>query len=109
MDREVTVRPKPGTKLRCSSCPTEVVVIRGPEKDVSLTCGEGPLVGDADAAMASIQNEAHSGDAKVLLGKRYASAEVGIELLCAKAGVGPLACDGIELEVRAPQALPSSD
>jgi hypothetical protein len=44
-----------------------------------------------------------------LLGKRYVSAGVGLELLCVKPGEGPLRCNGVELPYAVSKPLPSSD
>jgi hypothetical protein len=42
-------------------------------------------------------------------GKRYSDEGGLVELLCTKAGAGPLTLAGTELDVRAAKALPSSD
>jgi len=43
------------------------------------------------------------------LGKRYKCAKCGTEALCTKAGTGTIMCDGKEMELQKPKALPSSD
>lgn len=63
-----------------------------------------PLKGTDTGASASDINAE-----PVLLGKRYADPETGLELLCSKAGDGPLTVDDRPLGVKAPKALPSSD
>ncbi len=42
-------------------------------------------------------------------GKRYADEEVGIELLCTKAGQGSLWLNGVPMVLKQAKALPSSD
>jgi hypothetical protein len=101
------VNLKAGTKLRCEACPAEVVVVRGPESDLVLTCGGAPL-GPQDASTPSDHWGAPD-SIGVVLGKRYTDPQGRIELLCTKAGAGPLACDGEQLELRGAKPLPSSD
>jgi hypothetical protein len=43
------------------------------------------------------------------LGKRYVSGNDDLEVLCVRAGTGSLAIGGIELTVKDPKPLPSSD
>ena len=45
----------------------------------------------------------------VRLGKRYEHTELGVEVLCTKAGPGPLVIDGTELLEKGAKPLPSSD
>ncbi|MCW0213112.1 MAG: hypothetical protein OJJ54_07120 [Pseudonocardia sp.] len=45
----------------------------------------------------------------VQLGKRYTDASGSLEVLCTKAGAGPLALDGVLLEIKAAAQLPASD
>jgi hypothetical protein len=97
---------KPGMRLHSTACSTEVVVVRASDDDAELTCcgaamGEGSRVGDALARGTS--------DEAILLGKRYTDEVTGIELLCTKAGPGPLACDGRVMGIKSAKPLPSSD
>jgi hypothetical protein len=43
------------------------------------------------------------------LGKRFKCEVCGTEVLCTKAGAGAVTCDGKEMELQKPKALPSSD
>ena len=43
------------------------------------------------------------------LGKRYADEELGLELLCTRAGAGALTADGAVLGLKGAKPLPSSD
>jgi desulfoferrodoxin-like iron-binding protein len=43
------------------------------------------------------------------LGKRFKCEVCGSEVLCTKAGAGTVVCDGKEMELQKPKALPSSD
>ena len=51
---------------------------------------------------------AGAGDA-TLVGKRYADEELGIELLCTRAGEGSLSVGDRPLPVKGAKPLPSSD
>lgn len=43
------------------------------------------------------------------LGKRYACAACGTEVLCTKAGAGEATCCGQPMEAKQPKPLPSAD
>jgi hypothetical protein len=43
------------------------------------------------------------------LGKRFKCEVCGSEVLCTRAGEGTVTCDGKEMELQKPKALPSSD
>ncbi|AGP61256.1 hypothetical protein M271_49470 [Streptomyces rapamycinicus NRRL 5491] len=102
------MKPRIGQTLASTVDETAVIVVRAPGTDVSITCGGAPMcdarerpdtVGGPDPAQAD----------GTLLGKRYADDELGLELLCTKAGQGTLAVDGRPLPVKAAKALPASD
>ncbi len=98
---------KPGTRLYSTACDTEVVVVRAPAGDVDLRCCTALLRerrGTADGAPTSDATGEHT-----QLGKRYVDDAAGVELLCTKAGPGPLTCDGRPMGIKAPKALPASD
>jgi hypothetical protein len=98
------VQTKPGLKLRGSTCATEVVVVRPAAGDVDIACcGEPMTDGEVDVPAAAPSPDG------ILLGKRYADEESGLELLCSKPGPGPLTVDGRVLEVKGPKPLPASD
>ena len=44
-----------------------------------------------------------------LIGKRFADADSGLELLVTKAGAGTLALDGVAIPLKEAKPLPSSD
>ena len=46
---------------------------------------------------------------EVLLGKRYASADGTVEVLCLKSGICDLRCDGLPMHLLQPRVLPSAD
>ncbi|MBI2869542.1 MAG: hypothetical protein HYX96_06945 [Chloroflexi bacterium] len=45
----------------------------------------------------------------IQLGKRYRCKLCNTEVLCTKAGEGPIICCGQEMEVQEPRPVPSSD
>ena len=97
---------KPGTRLVSQVCSTEVVVVRSPEGEVDLRCGGHAMVlpgGEVDDAGV---DAAHASG--TLLGKRYGD-ELGVQVLCTKAGDGSLSVGGVPLTVSDTKALPSSD
>jgi hypothetical protein len=97
-----------GARLRGPASGTEVVVVRPAKGPVSLACaGEDLVLLDGDTASASPADPADG--PPTLLGKRYHDEMTGLELLCTKAGRGPLTVDGRPLEVRTAKPLPSSD
>lgn len=112
-----TVEIRPGARYRCTTCPTEVVVVKG-EGRGRLTCGGAPMFDPASTGVAAESaapgpggvspGDADSEDA-VLLGKRYGDPTDTVEVLCTKAGSGPLGLDGAVLSVKAPKPLPASD
>jgi hypothetical protein len=98
---------KAGSRLGCPQCSVEVVIVRPPSGDLTLTCdgselvdvaGERPGAGHSDAAGEG-----------TLVGKRYTDDETGLEVLCSKAGPGSLAADGRALPLKGANPLPSSD
>src|SRR4029077_17377380 len=75
---------KAGTRLRSATDACEVVVVKAPGEAVDLRCGGQPFVAiDADV---TTQAPAAGFDGGTQLGKRYADEELGLEILCTKAG-----------------------
>ena len=99
---------RPGQKLHSAVCDAQFVVVKAPADDVELGCGGAPLLDDGQGAGAGATLDASLGDAP-LLGKRYANEEVGLEVLCTRAGAGALTIDGRPLLVKGAKPLPSSD
>ncbi|ORW98037.1 hypothetical protein AWC28_07290 [Mycolicibacter terrae] len=80
-----------------------MLVVRAPATDESLTCAGGVMACDIKSGVASDEQP------DIVLGKRYADDPSGLEVLCVKAGRGPLRFGARDLVMRAPKALPSSD
>lgn len=98
---------KPGSRWRSVVCTTEVVVVRGSVDDVEIACGGRPMVPIDDPTSEPAAASARDGGTQI--GKRYTSEELGIELLCTKAGAGSLAANGTLLSLKEAKPLPSSD
>jgi hypothetical protein len=99
---------RPGLKLRSAVCDAEVVVVKAPADPVELACGGAPLVETRDEPASSATLDPMLGDGP-LLGKRYADEELGLELLCTRAGTGALTVDGRALAIKGAKPSPSSD
>jgi len=100
------VQLTPGMRLRSPVGDTEVVVVRAPGHEATLSCAGVPMVDRDDTAAA---DGTAVPEGSILLGKRYSDAVSGLEVLCTKPGPGPLVYDGAPLSVNAPKPLPSSD
>lgn len=99
---------KSGQSLASTVDTTTVIVVRAPAEEITLTCGGVEMApGKVASGDGSTIDAAHSGGS--LLGKRYVDDEVGLEILCTKAGVGRLAANGAPLPVKSAKPLPSSD
>ena len=99
---------RPGQKLHSTVCEAQVVVVKAPDGDVELACGGAPMVEDPAEANAGGSPDASLGEGPQL-GKRYADEDLGLELLCSKAGTGALTVGGQALPMKGAKPLPSSD
>ena len=99
---------RPGLKLASAVCDAQVVVVRAPAGDVEVGCGGAPMVPDGEDAPAGAALDASQGEGPQL-GKRYADEELGLELLCTRAGAGALTANGAVLALKGAKPLPSSD
>ena len=98
---------KAGARLRSTTCETQVVVVRAPSSPAVIECGGAPMVAlDDDSPLAAMTGEPGEG---TKLGKRYVDEELGLELLCSKAGDGSLSVDSRPLTLKGAKPLPSSD
>ncbi len=83
------------------------MVIRAPDGDVTLECAGAPMEPlETDGAASGAAGESEQ---LLLLGKRYEAGSAGVEVLCSKAGSGPLMVDGETLTEKGAKPLPSSD
>jgi hypothetical protein len=99
---------RPGLKLQSAVCETQVVVVKAPADEVEIGCGGAPMLADGESPAGSPALDSSLGDA-AQLGKRYADEDLGLELLCTKAGAGALTVDGRALLLKGAKPLPSSD
>jgi hypothetical protein len=99
---------KPGARLRSAADSTEVIVVKAPSDDVDLRCGGHPIVAlDSSESSGLSVDPAHSRGTHV--GKRYADPDLGLEVLCTKAGESSLAVGDEPLTLKDAKPLPSSD
>jgi hypothetical protein len=101
-----TVQLRVGQTLVSTVDAVTVVVIRAPEGEVTLTCGGAEMVEPSRGGGGVPDPSQQEGS---LLGKRYASDELGLEVLCTKAGPGSLAANGQALPLKDAKPLPASD
>jgi len=98
---------KAGSRWRSAVCDTEVVVVRAPSGATSLECGGQPMVPhDAEKPAGAQLDPAHAEGTQ--MGKRFADADTGIEVLATKGGAGSLSLDGKALPLQDAKPLPSS-
>ncbi|MFQ6396246.1 hypothetical protein ACLMAJ_22580 [Nocardia sp. KC 131] len=103
------MKPNVGQMLASTVDATMVIVVRWPENDLEITCGGAAMV-DPKGPEAGFVGSADPGQmAGSQLGKRYADDELGVELLCTKAGQGTLALNGTALPLKGAKPLPASD
>ena len=105
------LRLRVGQRLVSTTDTTAVIVIKAGADDVVLTCGGVAMAAEMETAGADNPNLAplDGHDHGTQLGKRYESADGGVELLCTKAGAASLAVDDIPMIIKAVKALPASD
>jgi hypothetical protein len=99
---------RPGQKLHSAVSDAQVVVVKAPSTDAEIGCGGWPMLDDGVEPEGAPELDGSLGEGP-LLGKRYADEELGLELLCTRAGEGALTVDGRPLPVKGAKPLPSSD
>jgi hypothetical protein len=103
----VAIQLKAGMRLRSATDACEVVVVKAPADPVDLRCGGHPFLA-ADAAPVS-ESVVAGFDGGTQLGKRYSDDDLGLELLCTKAGEGSISVGETVLAVKGAKPLPASD
>jgi len=96
---------QPGKRLRARNSTCEVIVVRASADAGVLSCDGVEMAEDAtpDAGLRAAHGD------MIELGKRYVDAAESIEVLCTKAGTGPLELGGVALVMKAAKPLPASD
>ncbi|MFK4100335.1 hypothetical protein ACI2L1_09720 [Streptomyces sp. NPDC019531] len=103
------MKPRIGMMLASTVDSTSVVVVRWSAGDQQVTCGGSPMV-DAAQLEVTPQGPTTTGQSDgTLLGKRYATEDDTVELLCTRPGAGTLAVGGVPLVVKSAKPLPASD
>jgi hypothetical protein len=99
---------KPGLRLTSTVCRTEVIVVKAPPIPIDLRCGGHHMVAKRHRGyVGGPLDIMHSDGTEV--GQRYADEEVGLELLCTKAGDGSLSLGGQRLALKDSTPIPTSD
>ncbi|NNC39032.1 MAG: hypothetical protein HKO02_16385 [Hyphomonadaceae bacterium] len=97
---------KPGTKLSSTVCKTQIMVLRAPAEELTITCGGAPMqVGDPEE-LGSLDSAQANG---TLVGKRYTDEAESMEFLCTRGGEGSVSVAGYSIDIKAAKKLPSSD
>ena len=103
------MKPRPGQVLASTVDSTTVIVVRAPDREISLTCA-GVEMWDPRGGGACPAGEADPAQlAGAQVGKRYADEGIGLELLCTKPGKGTIAVNGVPLPQCGAKLLPASD
>lgn len=100
---------KVGDRLASVVCETQVIVVRPPKGEVTITCGGAPMQPLGEAPGERAPDALVDRERPTQLGKRYVSPDLGLELLCTKAGDGTLRADGTVMDIKEAKSLPSSD
>ena len=98
---------KPGLRLASVVCGTEIIVVKAPAAPVDLRCGGQPMVAKGEEGGGGGVDPAHGEGTQI--GKRYADENLGLEVLCTKAGEGSLSLGDERLHLKDAKPLPSSD
>ena len=102
----MSVTLKAGSKFRSTTDATEVVVVKG-AGDVDLRCGGEPMV-PSDGTVGE-GSPAAGFDGGTQMGKRYATEDGELELLCVKPGAGSLSIGDTVIGLKEAKPLPASD
>jgi hypothetical protein len=99
---------KVGSKLKSAVCDTSAIIVRAPGDPVDLRCGGHAMILATDEPEADLEiDPKHNGGTQI--GKRYAEDDLGLEVLCTKAGKGSLSIGDDPLEIKSAKPLPASD
>jgi hypothetical protein len=101
----MSVTLKAGDRFYSLACDTEVVVVKG-SGEVDLRCG-GEAMQRARSSGGSPPTAPFDGG--TLVGKRYATEDESIELLCTRPGGGSLSIGAEPMAQKSAKPLPSSD
>jgi hypothetical protein len=97
---------KAGARLRSAVGTAEVIVVKSTDDDVDLCCAGAPMLMLAESVPTT--SPATTG-VELQIGKRYVYPEIELEVLCTKAGPGPLSVGDAPLVIKDAKPLPASD
>jgi hypothetical protein len=98
---------KPGMRLRSAVSAVEVVVVVAIDADFDLRCGGHAMVQRGEVTAVLDADPAFATD--VAMGKRYTSADGGLEVMVTKGGPGALSLGAVLLQRKDTKPLPASD
>ena len=96
---------KTGMRLFAQNSTCEIIVVKTSDTIGSVSCAGLDML---PAAPTEAARQAPDGPL-VELGKRYTDDDNLVEILCTKAGAGPLAIEGRVLALKTAKPLPASD
>lgn len=88
---------------------SEVMEFENLDPGTRIQLGDAEFIVIRAASGQRLDLEAGTVEGATLLGKRYVSEALGLELLCVRPGAGPILCNGDELGYAVSKPLPSSD
>lgn len=99
---------KAGTRLKSVAGGAEVIVTIG--GDGVITCGGSPMLPSTAAAPSTSPKSGDVDEPRLVLGKRYRTADRSVEVLCVRQGTGALQLDGAPMDLLTQlKPLPASD
>lgn len=101
------LRLRVGAKLVSRVCATQIVVVRAPSEPVDLRCGGAVMAPPTDAGPHGEVDPAHA--TGTVVGKRYVAPDLGLEIMCVRAGDGSVSLGDQPLELKSAKPLPTSD
>jgi hypothetical protein len=103
------VQLRTGARLRSQVDTTEVIVVRAPAREVTLSCGGHPMIDVKAEPEAGLTLDATLATGSPV-GKRFTLPDdADLEVLVTKGGDGTLAENGQALVLKEAKQLPSSD
>ena len=103
----MAIQLKAGARLRSAIDACEVVVVRRPP--TRSTCAAAAIPSWRPTPSPRPESIDAGFEGGTQLGKRYSDDELGLELLCTKAGEGAISVGDTVLAVKGAKPLPASD
>jgi hypothetical protein len=101
------MKPTVGAQLFSAVSDVSVVVVRAPREPTEIHCGGVPMLSSKPPGPTHTAGAGLGED--IAVGKRYVLDDIGLEIICTKAGPGTLTIGGTALTMAKAKPLPSSD